>query len=160
VDILKELNNDKRWRDIVGRQKPDRHQRDVELILRLLALSGNWDKYERPMKEYLNVTMKDNKRATGRNITRFRRAFTNAVSTVHKELGARPFHLRGPLNTAVLDSVLGTIIAHHDKLRKDWKSGFEKLKKNAEFEATTTAATADVNSVRDRFRLSEKFLLQ
>jgi hypothetical protein len=160
VDVLKGLNDDRRWRDIIGRQKPDRHQRDVELILRLLALAGAWDKYERPMKEYLNITMKDNKRATGRNIARFRRGFINAISIVHKELGHRPFHLRGPLNTAVLDSVLGTIIAHHDKLRKDWKAGFEKLKKNPDFEATTTAATADVNSVKERFRLSEKFLLQ
>jgi hypothetical protein len=112
------------------------------------------------MKEFLNVAMKDNKRANGRNVARFRKAFIGAVAIVHKELGPRPFHLRGPLNTAVLDSVLGTIIAHHDRLRKDWKSGFEKLKKNSEFEATTTAATADVNSVKERFRLSEKFLLQ
>jgi hypothetical protein len=78
------------------------------------------------MKEYLNVTMKDNKKAEGKNVARFRRAFGNAVATVHKELGPRPFHLRGPLNTAVLDAVLGTIIAHHDKLRKDWKAGFER----------------------------------
>ena len=160
VEMLKELNEDQKWRDILGRQKPDRHQRDVELILRLLALSGAWSKYERPMKEYLNVTMKDNKKAEGKNVARFRKAFGNAVATVHKELGPRPFHLRGPLNTAVLDAVFGTIIAHHDKLRKDWKAGFERLKKNEEFEAATTAATADVNSVRDRFRLSEKFLLQ
>lgn len=160
VDILKTLNEHKAWRGIMGRQKVDRHQRDVELILRLLALSGAWEKYERPMKEYLNLTMKDNKRATGKNVARFRKGFLAAVETTHSELGPRPFHVRGPLNTAVLDSVLGTIIAHQDRLRRDWKAGFEKLKRNADYEAVTTAATADVNSVRDRFRLCEKFLLK
>jgi hypothetical protein len=110
--------------------------------------------------QFLNVTMKDNKTGRGRHVTRFVKAFQSAVALVHKKLGDRPFHLRGPLNTAVLDSVLGTIITHQSRLRGDWKTQFDKLVRNSDFNAATRAATADVSAVHSRFRLSEQFLLK
>ncbi len=61
VPILKELNKDKSWRGILGKDPFDKHQKDVELILRIFALSSGpgWDKYEKPMKEFLNVAMRE-----------------------------------------------------------------------------------------------------
>lgn len=156
---LKELNKIEDWRAILGSASPDRHQRDIELILRLFALSGNWVSYERPMKEFLNITMKNNRKATSRKVGRFGSDFKQAVKLIRKELGNKPFHVRGPLNTAVLDSVLGTIVAHRSKLRKDWVKRFEKLKAHAEFVSATTAATADEASVKGRFKLAETHLL-
>ena len=157
---LKDLNLNEDWRAIMGSNVVDRHQRDIELILRLFALSGSWESYVRPMKEYLNVAMKSNKSGGSRRIARFSGDFRQAVKIARKELGDKPFHVRGPLNTAVLDSVLGTILAHRSRLRKDWIKRFEGLKEMPEFLAATTAATADENSVKGRFRLAEKRLLE
>lgn len=156
---LKEMNKNENWRTILGSSTADRHQRDIELILRLFSLSGGWDKYEKPMKEYLNLAMKNNKKATSKRIAKFAGEFKQAARIISSELGAKPFHVRGPLNTAVLDCVLGTIIAHRTRLRKDWPKRFEKLKTLAEFKAATTAATTDENSVKGRFALAEEYLL-
>lgn len=156
---LKELNNNDDWRAILGSQVGDRHQRDIELILRLFALSGNWRTYERPMKEYLNVAMKNNKMGASRRVAKFAADFKQAAKIAHRELGKKPFHLRGPLNTAVLDCVLGTILANRSQLRKDWPKRLEKLVAIPEFISATTAATADENSVKSRFELAEKYLL-
>ena len=38
----------------------DRFQRDVGLVLRLFSLFEDWEKYETPMKEYLNKSMRQN----------------------------------------------------------------------------------------------------
>ena len=160
VGVLRDLNKNADWRAILGKDKPDPHQRDAELILRLLAFSGAWDTYENPMKEFLNQAMKANKAAANRSISKFKKGFATAVTLVHDKLGERPFHVRGPLNTAILDSVLGTIIAHHNRLRSDWKAQYERLIKNSDFDGATKAATADVSAVHTRFHQAEKFLLK
>ena len=59
-NYLKQLNEDENWRTILNRKRFDKHQRDVELILRVFSLVGNWRNYEKPMKEFLNVNMKIN----------------------------------------------------------------------------------------------------
>jgi len=61
VKILRELNDDKNWRKIIGKPLLDKHQRDVEMVLRIFSLSEKWLTYEKPMKEFLNVSMNRNK---------------------------------------------------------------------------------------------------
>ena len=111
------------------------------------------------MKEYLNLAMKRNKMGATRRVSRFIEDFKAAVKIVHDKLGDKPFHVRGPLNTAVLDSALAAIVAHRSRLRKDWPKRFEKLKEHEDFVSATRAATADENSVKGRFGLAEQHLL-
>src|SRR3546814_4890372 len=58
VDELSKVNENAAWRKIIGKAPLDKHQKDIELILRTLAISTRADEYEKPMKEFLNVTMK------------------------------------------------------------------------------------------------------
>src|SRR6185437_17118043 len=55
--VLKELNNDENWRAILGKNTLDKHQKDVELLLRVFSLFQSWESYEKPMKEFLNHAM-------------------------------------------------------------------------------------------------------
>lgn len=158
-NTLKELNTNEHWRAIVGRKSLDRHQRDVELLLRLFALSGRWREYERPMKEFLNIAMKDSRNATTGKTAKFVREFKRAAKLVQDELGEKPFHIRGPLNTAVLDSILGTIIGHRTRLRNDWPKRAKQLFEDPGFLESTRSSTADESAVRGRFGLAEKALL-
>ena len=57
---LKEANKNKDWRSILGKPNMSRHQKDVEVLLRVFALVGNVDSYEKPMKEFLNRAMQAN----------------------------------------------------------------------------------------------------
>lgn len=60
ISKLRDLNVDKNWRRLLGRPIPDRYQRDMEIVLRLFSLFKNWRQYEKPMKEFLNLSMKAN----------------------------------------------------------------------------------------------------
>ena len=50
--LLKEANKNKHWRKIVGKSYIDKHQKDVEFILRIFSLVGVAESYEKPMKEF------------------------------------------------------------------------------------------------------------
>src|SRR3546814_10248722 len=51
VDELSKVNENAAWRKIIGKAPLDKHQKDIELILRTLAISTRADEYEKPMKD-------------------------------------------------------------------------------------------------------------
>lgn len=105
IQILRKLNTDKNWRLIVGKNTSEKHQKDIELILRIFALSNDrWKAYEKPMKEYLNLHMRKNRKGKSREVKLFSEQFLQTCELIIKKLGNKPFHIRGPLNTSVLDS--------------------------------------------------------
>lgn len=159
ANLLKELNRDKNWRAILGRPQYDKHQRDIELILRVFSLAGNWGKYEKPMKEFLNVNMRRNQKATSRRVNTFMRVFPRAAALVAEKLGPKPFHVRGPLNTSVLDSVMTIVVENFDKLSKNFDKRYEKLMTDKGFHSVTYLGTSDAAVLQQRFRLVKKHLL-
>jgi len=56
-DLMKKLNTNPHWRNILGKQKADARQKDVELILRFIAFYYNLEHYEKPLKEFMNKFM-------------------------------------------------------------------------------------------------------
>lgn len=156
---LKELNQDANWRTILGRRQYDKHQRDVELILRVFSLVGNWGEYEKPMKEFLNVHMKRNQKGKSSRVRKFVRAFPQATKFIANELGEKPFHVRGPLNASALDSVLAVVIENIDRLPNDMKKRYGKLLKDKEFHAATYYGTSDIEVLQRRFQIAKSMLI-
>lgn len=159
ASILKELNKDEYWRKILGRQQYSKHQRDAELILRVFSLTGNWENYEKPMKEFLNLNMKKNQKAGGLRVEKFSRIFPKATKYLASELGDRPFHVRGPLNTSVLDSVLATVIENLDRLPENIGERYAKLLEDKEFHDATYYGTSDIVVLQKRFQIAANYLL-
>jgi len=159
ANSLKELNKDPNWRTILGRRQYDKHQRDVELILRVFSLTGNWKKYEKPMKEFLNINMKRNQKATSSRVKRFVRAFPRATKLVAKKLGEKPFHVRGPLNTSALDSVMAIVIENLDRMPKDIEDRYGKLLVDNEFHDATYYGTSDFVVLQKRFEIAKNYLV-
>src|SRR5207245_1896047 len=62
-ELLKKLNRNDDWRKIVGTKAEDKRMRDVELILRFLAIFQDVKNYKTPMKMFLNDFMRTNRRA-------------------------------------------------------------------------------------------------
>jgi uncharacterized protein with ParB-like and HNH nuclease domain len=62
-DFLNELNDYANWRILFGKSESDTRMRDVELILRFLALYDNIDTYSKPMKEFLTCYMRSKKKS-------------------------------------------------------------------------------------------------
>ena len=159
VHVLRELNTDDHWRAILGKKVIDKHQKDVELVLRLFALSKRIDEYSKPMKEFLNDAMQKNQNAEKPEMKQFRKLFPKAAELIHEKLGARPFHVRGPLNTSVLDSVFCTIMDNLDNVPADIEARFKKLVKDPMFEELTTTGTTDTLIVKERFKLVKSCLI-
>jgi hypothetical protein len=158
--LLKELNNDGSWRQILGKRTLDKHQKDVELLLRVFALCQSWSDYEKPMKEFLNVAMERNKSGDTARVKWFVERFARATKVIVEQLGAKPFHIRGPLNSSALDSVMCTVIENIDRLPADLADRFEALVKDEGFRKSTFYGTSDVSVLSERFELARQYLVK
>jgi len=159
IHDLKSLNDDKNWRKILGKNFLDKHQKDIELLLRIFALSGTWQTYEKPMKEYLNVSMEQNKSGKTKKVEEFKQNFPNAAKIVSDKLGIKPFHVRGPLNTSVLDSVFCTIIENVNLIPDDLKARYQTLLKDPDFQQATYYGTSDASVLKSRFKKAKSILI-
>ncbi|MEI8173668.1 MAG: DUF262 domain-containing protein [Deltaproteobacteria bacterium] len=159
VRILRRMNMDKNWRTIIGKKNMDKHQKDIELILRLFALSHSWESYEKPMKEFLNVAMRINRNGDAKEISKFVELFGLVTELIIKKLGSRAFHIRGPLNTAVLDSVFCTLLNNFERIPDNLPERHKQLLKNEKFIECTLAGTTDTLVLKSRFRIANEILI-
>ena len=160
VNQLRKLNEDKKWRALLGKTTLDRHQKDVELILRVLGLSTRFEKYEKPMKEFLNQTMLAERNASSPVARNFVRDFPKLCSIVIDGLGQRPFHLRGRLNASALDSVMCVLFNNIAKIPGDIANRYAMLKADKIFEDATYYGTSDVAVIKARFARVREILVE
>lgn len=157
---LKEANKDKHWRSILGKPLLDKHQKDVELLLRVFSLVGTSDAYEKPMKEFLNLAMKKHCDGETKKATAFFETFPDATELVINKLGLKPFHLRGPLNVSALDAVLSTIVENRNEIDEDELADrYAALRKDARFNEYTSYNTTDTKTVQARLEVVRGALL-
>ena len=154
VKELNELNQIDSWRKLIGRVDPEKHQRDVELILRVFALWEHWEDYERPMKNFLNEQMMKHQNADSRKFKNFKRDFETTVVDLLSLLGSKPFHVRGPLNVAALDSILSLSVRNINHLPTDLKRRTRNLIKQKEYRDAIFSSTSDTQSVNTRMSLT------
>jgi hypothetical protein len=158
--MLREANRDKNWRTILGKKTLDKHQKDVEMVLRLFALVGAVDTYEKPMKEYLNKAMKKHGDGKSKKAERFFAQFPKATALVAARLGEKPFHLRGPLNSSALDAVMVVLLENLSEVKAaELADRYNALRTRAEFRDLTLLATTDTNILKSRIELARQVLL-
>ena len=157
-DLLVDLNTLKEWRKIVGKPNPDSRQKDVELILRYMALFHWGSKYKRPMKDFLSIFMRRNRSPTETLVSQETKRFTETCDTVLNALGPRPFNPRGALNAAVFDCVFATFARHLGAIPSDIATRYRGLLVDEEFDEVTRAHTTDEDAIRTRFDLAERTL--
>ncbi|MDE0269009.1 MAG: DUF262 domain-containing protein [Acidimicrobiaceae bacterium] len=153
-DMLIECNKFGPWRKIFGHQNPDKRQRDVELILRFLALTKNHDDYKSPMKGFLNNFMMQYGTKDSDYMDELACMFKKTASAVLDNLGEKPFHIRAGLNAAVFDSVFVAISRIKKEDYEDIQDKYEKLTSSEEFMKCVTASTTDENTVAKRLLLA------
>lgn len=161
VDVLRKANKNKYWRELIGKKTYDRHQKDVELVLRVFSLSYGFSRYEKPMKEFLNTMMNENKSGETKFAKDFPAAFANACEIAVKELPPKPFHLRGGrLNVSALDSVLALLVTSSKKRVAGLADAYQQLRKDKEFNEATYYGTSDVSVIQQRFAAVKQYLLR
>lgn len=159
VELLSALNKDKNWREVLGKTAYDKHQKDVELILRVMAVATRSDKYEKPMKEFLNKTMAHYRNAQAEEVKAFAQAFPVVCKALIESVGRKTFNPKGRINASALDSVMGTLIAIADRIPKDLGERYKALFQDSEFSDTLSVSTSDTLVVRRRLAAARKHLL-
>ena len=153
---LKNLNENSDWRAIIGTPYPDKRLRDVELVLRCIALQKNHEQYERPMKKFLD-NYAELERKHPSNYKKEKAKFKMACAAILSELGERPFHTGNRLNYGLLDSVMSCM------LETESSSGlggrYKSLIKNKEFEKAIESNTIDTGQVKSRLAIARSVLL-
>lgn len=156
---LRELNKNADWRKLLGKKNLDKHQTDVELVLRTFALSQKVSEYEKPMKEFMNTALKKNNRGNTPRVERFERLFPVVAKLLAEQLGEKPFHLRGRLNTSALDSMFCVLLDNPNSIPDNLRERYDNLCKDPDFEGVTTLGTTDTNVVKRRFEMVKKYVL-
>ena len=155
-ELLKELNEDAKWREVFGRMHT--RMRDRELILRFLALNFGWDTYTPPMKAFLNKFMAGNRKLSGNDLSRYRDAFLRTIDLVYRSIGPRAFRPIRVLNAAVFDAVM---VGCARRLESGSVNAVEMLKKryfallhDDDFENVTETSTTNTVNVHKRLELA------
>lgn len=159
VEKLSESNKTASWRKIIGKPNFDKHQKDVELVLRVLAMSTRADEYEKPMKEFLNVTMEHNRKADSKEVNNFFDTFPKVCDIVLERLGDKPFNIKSRINASALDSVMGTLMTIAEDIPSDLDTRYDALKKDSDFIDTLSLSTSDVAVIRRRLGAVRKYLV-
>lgn len=160
LNKLRELNENVRWRNIIGKKLIDKHQNDVELVLRAFGLCYHLDEYEKPMKEFLSkVSRKYQDISTGK-VEKFVLDFEAAVKIINEKLRPKPFSVRGPLNGSMFDSIFCTIINNVKNLPDNLSERYESLLVDDKFIEYTSLATTDAKIVKERFAYVKKNLIE
>ena len=155
VAKLKECNELEAWRSILGQPKIDKRLRDVELVLRCLALAELGSKYEKPMKGFLNDYMESQRGHD--NFDELIKNFSDTCEFIADQLGTKPFHLRGRLNYGALDSVMATLLT--GPRPEGLSDRFQALLQNEDYNAAITFNTSDESVVETRLEKAQEFLV-
>ncbi|MEP3277660.1 MAG: DUF262 domain-containing protein [Stappiaceae bacterium] len=159
VEQLNLLNQNENWRNIIGRKNLDKHQRDVEFILRIFAFFENVEKYEKPMKEFLNNTMQKNKEANSENFITFKNNFEMACEKIVNFFDEKPFHVRGPINLASLDSAFTECVKNPGGDFKAASAKYKLLLGEEDFQNSIFFNTSDLIAVSFRMKAVQRMFL-
>lgn len=162
-DLLDELNKYKPWRKILGKPTLDKRLRDVELVLRVLALTDGWRNYEKPMKgflnEYMAVANRLPKDELGKFLSKRHKQFKRACDSVLAELGEKPFHLHRRLNYAVMDSTMAIAAKALNHGLDKFKDRYDSLLEDPAYIDCATKNTSDEKTLKLRFERARDILL-
>ncbi len=165
INFLQELNKEPEWRKILGTNLLDKHQRDVELILRFIALSrtlgsdGELSKYKTPMKKFLSDFLKENRNPNDSELLEIKKVFLNTIKKILQTLGEKPFHIRNGMNAAAFDSVSLVFSRNLNKIPDDVAVRYGKLTKDKQFKEFTEKHTTDKTAIEKRITRAKDILL-
>lgn len=157
VSALKSLNSLADWQAILGLSRPEKNQKDVELVLRLLSLYKRWDSYEKPMLRHLNRYMDANRNFDSDFCKQFNDRFPKAVQLVNGSI-ENPFRPRRVVNAAVLEAVMIAVLEDNSITKTKLSNNYPKLFTDTEFMSNITGGTTDTGVLHKRISAAKRIL--
>lgn len=157
VEKLQSLNANEEWQRILGLSRPEKNQKDVELVLRLFALYRKWQDYEKPMLRYLNTQMDQNRQFDSDEAADFEVNFLRAIKLVDKTL-EKPFRPKRVLNSAVMEAVMISVLEIEDLTQEQLATNYPKLFDIEDFSDNITGGTTDTTVLTKRIEVCKATL--
>ena len=154
-NFLEELNKYKNWRILLGKYNPDLRMRDIEMLVRFFALLEGWEKYKKPMKDFLEDYMEDNKNLDEKKANELSEKFKKTIDIIKEELGERAFRPRG-INVSIFDSISVAIATLGENRKENLKEAYQNLvkKENEAYWGAVQKSTTDTDRVKSRIKLA------
>ena len=153
VQFLRRMNEFEAWRTIYGPKS--KRLKDQELILRFFALLYRMDSYRRPMKEFLNKYLGENRELPPRKSELMKNIFQQTITAILDGIGPRAFRPQRALNVAIMDSIM-VGVANRIKESgpitdlEDLGARYYNLIADQEFLSSLESGTTDERSVHRR----------
>lgn len=156
IEWLTSLSSAIEWRDLYG--AAPRHLRDQEIVLRILALYIDPASYKRPLKKYLNDFAASHRNLDTIDTVGVSGRFISAARALNDAVGPSVLRPGGSaVNAAWTEALFVGLMARAEPAEVSAhgiQSAVASLQKNPEMAAATSKATADLDSVQTRIRLS------
>jgi hypothetical protein len=102
-DLLHELNQSESWRSLFGAEHS--RYKDIEIILRFLALFEDFQNYKAPMPSFLDKYMEDNRNIGAEKVLELRQLFENTTRLLLDAHGPLLFKIGGTFLLSKFDAV-------------------------------------------------------
>lgn len=172
--LLFELNQNSIWRKLFGNEKEDSRMRDLEYILRFLALNDekifSSPKTNISLKKHLNEFMGDKKNNLDESINLFKKDFINTLDKVYLQFGENSFFnvqsndlttIRKRFYPTIFDSIMSaTSIAIKSgvKISKKNEPARLKLLQDPVYRNYCSEGTMQTEHIAGRIKLALKYL--
>jgi hypothetical protein len=93
-------------------------------------------------------------------LLRLKLIFERGCKYLLDKVGPKPFHLRGRLNYAVMDSTMYCVFLALEKDIDDFSNRFEGMMRDTAYIESSTINTSDEREVRTRFSIAQDYLLK
>ena len=165
-DALAELNLNLQWRLLLAKPEPDRHMKDVEVLVRALAMLVEGDKYAPSMIRFLNSFSKlcQSKATTETMYLKdLFESFLKKAAALPSDVFVNPMNNR--FNIALLEAVFtaacGEAYREGRLLGSDGDLDVDRvmaLAGDVEFREASQKATTDSSNVATRLRLGREYI--
>ena len=163
LDMLAEVNASDGWRKLIGVPDPDLHMKDIETILRGVAMLVRGSQYTPSMTTFLNSVCRRCKAFSAAKVNYFRRLFESFVDSC-AGLGRRPFKAKtGQFNISLFEAVFAAVASGPYKRgelikRRISKAQLAALKRDRKFIQATESETASKPNVSLRLKRARTIL--
>lgn len=158
VRLLRELNEDSAWRTLIGGRS--KRGKDQELILRFFAMLYRGESYKRPLKSFLNGFMAANRELKLHDEATLTAIFSSTTQSILEGIGEGAFRPRGPVNAAVVDSVMVGVAnrpqSGTNSDQANLRNPYSELIANPSYVAAVEKSTAAEESVQLRLSLAKE----
>ena len=166
-DLLCEMNGNGDWRAVLGKAGPDPGMKDVEMILRYMALFHAEAEYAQPMGGFLSRFMARRRNPGREFLEGERRRFEGTCRAVLAALGPAPFsNERGQLRPPLFDSVFVAFarsVGGGGGARPPDNAGerLEILRSDERFAGYSAGpSSATTSATRGRLRLAQEIMFE